>query len=72
MTFAWDGNPETLAFAAAFFEAEQAERDFTEAYNAFRDSGFVTHSPEDYAMWSIGGYADTCNRGLYAMVVWEA
>ena len=50
---------------AALLEAQQANRDFKEAYADPRS--LVWASKEDYAVWSLAGYADTAERVLYDM-----
>lgn len=66
-------NRHTVAYWAAMYEAKQAERDFSEAWGAFRATGHMSlGSPEDYAMWSAGGYADAAQRLVRDMPVWEA
>lgn len=60
-----------LAHHAAVLEAEQAERDFSEAYNLNLLNGHYG-SPEDYAVWSTSAYADTAARLVRDMPVWEA
>lgn len=72
MNYVWNGNPNTLAWYAANLEADQAARDFSEAYAAFRDNACRTGTPQDYAMWHAGRYADACDALVRAMPVWEA
>lgn len=72
MSFRWTGAPETLAWYAACLEAEQAERDFTEAHRAMKSTGGRAGSPQDYAVWAGGGYADAADRLVRDMPVWEA
>lgn len=49
---------------AAQLEAGQADRDFSEAYEALRAAGSPMGSREDYAMWSAAGYADAAHRAI--------
>lgn len=62
----------TAAYWAAVYEAEQAARDFGEAYRAFVASGARAGSPADYAVWSTSAYAEACDRLVRTMPVWEA
>ena len=64
-------NPHTRAYYAAMYEAEQAERDFTAALDAFRATGARTGTSEDYAVWHAGGYADAAQRRVRDMSVWN-
>lgn len=41
---------------AAMLEAQQADRECSEAYRALAANGFIAGSPEDYALWSLAGY----------------
>jgi hypothetical protein len=43
---------------ASMLEAWQAERDYSAAFEAFIESGARAGSPQDYALWSAGGYFD--------------
>lgn len=61
-------NEHTRAYYAAMYEAEQAERDFSEIYEALMGAAY---GPEDYALWSIGGYIDAAQRVVRDMPVWE-
>lgn len=71
MSYVWDFQPETLEWYAAYLEAEQAARDYSAAYQAFIAGGAVVHSSADYAMWSTAGYANTAERGVRDMPVWQ-
>ena len=66
-------DPRTVAYYAAMIEAEQAERDFSEAYRLMEAAGGVRalYSAADYAMWSAGGYADSAARLVRDMPVLE-
>jgi hypothetical protein len=72
MSYVWDFQPETLEWYAAYLEADQAAREFGEAYRTFIAEGRRVHSPADYAMWSTAGYANTAERGVRDMPVWQA
>lgn len=65
-------NPHTRAYYAACYEAQQAERDFSDAYAAFMSTGARAGSPEDYAVWSTGRYADSASQTVRNMLVWGA
>lgn len=52
---------------AAVLEAQQARREFHEAYVAVLQSGSRPGSPEDYAMWSLGGYSDAAQRVAHSL-----
>lgn len=65
-------NPHTVAYYAAVYEAEQADRDFGEAYRALQATGFHRGGPEDYATWSVGGYVRHAQRLVRRLPVWEA
>lgn len=45
---------------AAMLEAQQANRDFREAWSDPRSKLWA--SPEDYLVWSLAGYADSADR----------
>lgn len=64
-------NPHTRAYYAACYEAEQAEREFSETYASLAATGYRAGSPEDYALWSVGSYADSTARLVRTMPVWE-
>lgn len=65
-------NPHTVAYWAAHYEAAQALRDSSAAWRAFQRSAARAGSPEDYALWSTHGYAETSARLVRDMPVWEA
>jgi len=41
---------------AAILEAQQANRDYSEAFWVWVNAGKVYGSPEDYTVWSMAGY----------------
>lgn len=45
---------------AALLEVEQADRDYSEAFQAFQANP-VWASKQDYLVWSLAGYADSAN-----------
>lgn len=51
----------TVEVIAALLEAQQAERDYLEAFRAFRAAPFSEGygSKLDYAVWSTAAYADS-------------
>ena len=63
-------NPHTVAYYAAQYEAEQAERDYSEAYAYMQTRPHHNYTAE-YATWSSGGYADTAHHLVRDMPVWE-
>jgi hypothetical protein len=66
-------NPHTVTYYAAVLEAEQAEREFGEAYRAWAgQSASVSSQTLDYALWSAAGYADAAERLVRDLPVWEA
>lgn len=66
-------NPHTVAFYAAAYEADQADRDFREAHAArMAQSVTDTNQVAEYAMYSATGYADAAERLVRALPVWEA
>lgn len=64
-------SPRTRAYYAAMYEAEQAERDYSSAYRRMAWAGALAGSPEDYAVFSAGGYADSAHRVVRDMPVME-
>lgn len=69
----WDlQNEHTVAFYAAQYEAEQAERDTREAHDAYRDTNYRSGSAEDYALWSACGYLNATEKLVRDLSVWEA
>jgi hypothetical protein len=66
-------NPHTVAYYAAQYEAQQAGQDYTAAFAAYVNTSYPrAGSPEDYAVWSAGGYADAADRVVRDLPVWEA
>lgn len=63
--------PETRAYYAAVMEAEQADREFSEQFAALPDNS-SGYTAADYALWSIAGYAETAERLVRTMPVWES
>jgi hypothetical protein len=65
-------NPHTRAYYAAMYEAEQAQRDFSEVYHAAKPhfTGHALHA--EYGVWHAGGYADAADRAVRDLPVWEA
>jgi hypothetical protein len=54
---------------AATLEAQQADRDYREAYRAFDKAGMVWASEQDYAVWSLAAYANTAEAAVYRMAM---
>jgi len=54
---------------AALLEAQQADRDYREAYKAFREGGSVWASDLDYEVWSLAGYANTADHVVYQVAM---
>jgi len=54
---------------AALLEAQQANRDYREAYKAFREGGSVWASDLDYEVWSLAGYANTADHLVYQVAM---
>lgn len=65
-------DPHTVAYWAAQYEAEQADRDFSEQFIAVKGMRRAEYTPADYALWSAGGYADSALRVVREMPVWDA
>lgn len=61
-----------LAYSAAVLEMEQAERDFSEAYERLSQEGSNGYSPGDYELWHLGGYVAAAERLMRDMPAWEA
>lgn len=64
-------HPSALGYYAALLEAAQAERDLNEAWCALVASGERAGSPEDYALWHAGAYADAAHRVVRDLPVWS-
>jgi len=54
---------------AALLEAQQANRDYREAYGAFNEAGSIWASREDYTVWSLAGYANTADHVVYQVAM---
>jgi len=54
---------------AALLEAQQANRDYREAFRAFNEAGMVWASEGDYAVWSLAGYANTADHVVYRVAM---
>lgn len=63
--------PQSREFNAAQYEAEQAERDFSEVYQAWLAAPAYS-TQEDFAIWHASGYATAASRLVRALPVWDA
>lgn len=65
-------HPNTLEYYAATLEADQADRDFKSAFDALVESGARAGSPQDYAVWHAGHYADAAWSLVRDLPVWRS
>lgn len=63
-------HPNTLEYHAAVLEAEQAHRDFVDAYQAYMRNPLMG-SAQDYLMVHAAGYAQRAEELARALPVWS-